>query len=226
MIAPAPCGSANRDWVILAIIRLRSYASRGRQRAASASTPRGAQPFLARLRTDFQAESAVPQHQLALPAERIADDASKVVMHRLPAQYRAGAVRGGNDLRRIARTARAELDTEINAGNFLDGIDDFAHRIAAAITAIGGDRGTAAAQVTQCVQMRAHQVAHMDVVAHTGAVLRRVVGAEDVHLLAPAERGFDRNLDQMRRAPGGLASAQFRIGAGNVEITQDHVAEA
>ena len=74
--------------------------------------------------------------------------------------------------------------------------------------------------------MRARQIADVDVIADAGAVRRRIVGAEHVDLGAPAERGLDRDLDEMRRARGRLPGAQLRIGAGDVEIAQDDVARA
>jgi hypothetical protein len=73
--------------------------------------------------------------------------------------------------------------------------------------------------------MRPRQIADVDVVADAGAVRRRIVGAEHVDAFAPAERGLDRDLDQMRRARRRLAGAQLRIGAGDVEVAQDDMAE-
>ena len=66
----------------------------------------------------------------------------------------------------------------------------------------------------------------MDVVAHAGAVGRRVVGAEDLHLGPLAERGLAGDLDQMGRARRRLAGAALRIGAGDIEIAQRGVAES
>src|SRR5690348_2415288 len=91
--------------------------------------PRSGRRSHARLDADFQAESgcsvrsAVPQHQLAFPAERMADDGRQVVALGLPAEQRAGAVGRGDDLRRIAGAANAEVDAEIDAGHLLHGVD-------------------------------------------------------------------------------------------------------
>ncbi len=73
--------------------------------------------------------------------------------------------------------------------------------------------------------MGAHQIGDVDVVADAGAVGRRVVGAEHIHLGAFAESCLDRHLDEMGCALGGLPGAQLGVGAGDVEITQDHVIE-
>ena len=54
----------------------------------------------------------------------------------------------------------------------------------------------------------------------------RVVGAEDIHFWPQAERGFDRDLDQVGSSFGRLAGATKPVGAGDIEITQDHIAQA
>jgi len=41
-----------------------------------------------------------------------------------------------------------------------------------------------------------------------------------------AERAFDRDLDEVGGAFGRLAGATERVGAADVEVTQDHVAQA
>ena len=69
--------------------------------------------------------------------------------------------------------------------------------------------------------VRAREIADVNVVADAGAVRRRIVGAEDVDLGALAEHRFARDLDQMGRGGRRLPGAQFRIGAGDVEITQN-----
>ena len=60
----------------------------------------------------------------------------------------------------------------------------------------------------------------MDVVAHAGAVRRRIVGAENMHEGALAERGLAGDLDQMGGAGRRLAGAALRIGAGDIKIAQ------
>jgi hypothetical protein len=41
-----------------------------------------------------------------------------------------------------------------------------------------------------------------------------------------AERGFDRDLDEVGSSFARLVDATERIGAGDIEITQDHIAQA
>jgi len=58
------------------------------------------------------------------------------------------------------------------------------------------------------IGMRARQIADVNIVAHTGAVGRRIVVAEDVELCAQAKRCFDRDLDQVRRRPPDCPARQ------------------
>ena len=73
--------------------------------------------------------------------------------------------------------------------------------------------------------MRFREVAHVHVVANRGAVGRRVVGAEDLDMLAPSLRRFDRARDEMRFRLVCLADVAVAIGAGRVEVAQRHVTE-
>ena len=77
----------------------------------------------------------------------------------------------------------------------------------------------------QRIQMGVGQIADMDVIANAGAVRGRVTRAVNVDLRPQAEGGFDRNLEQMRCVAAREPGAQLRVGAGNVEIAQDDVAE-
>ncbi len=60
----------------------------------------------------------------------------------------------------------------------------------------------------------------MDIVSDAGTVRRRIVRAQDIDLSTPPERRLAGDLDQMRRAEGGLAGAPERVGPGHVEIAQ------
>ena len=60
---------------------------------------------------------------------------------------------------------------------------------------VGGS--IAAAQMGERAQVGGSKVGDVDVVAHAGAVIGRVVSPENGHRLALAERRFARNLDQM-----------------------------
>ena len=67
-------------------------------------------------------------------------------------------------------------------------------------------------------EMRGGEIGDMDIVAHAGAVGRVEIVAEDADALPLAQRRFDRDLDEVGGAGGGLAGAPLRIGACDVEI--------
>src|ERR1700730_9618755 len=154
--------------------------------------------------------SIPPRHQLALPFQSVSDDRRQLVVLRLPAEHGARAIGAGHELRRIAGAAIGELDFEIDAGHALDSIDDLEHRESLLVTAIQGHRWPSRAQIGEGVQMRPHQVGDVDVIANTGSVRRRIVGAEDLHGRPPPKCGLDRNLDEMGCAFGRLAGARQR----------------
>src|SRR3954468_23402965 len=102
------------------------------------------------------------------------NDGRQIVALRLPAEYRARALGRGDNLRRIAGARQREIDAEIDTGDLLHGLDHLAHRIAAPVAAVRSDGAAALAQITQRVEMRLHEIADMNVVAHAGAVRRRI----------------------------------------------------
>ena len=77
------------------------------------------------------------------------------------------------------------------------------------VAAIERCAGAPTAQMIERLDMRAHQIADMDVVADTCTVRSRVVGAEDLHAVAKAEGSLHRDLYQMRRGTRRLSGAQF-----------------
>ena len=68
--------------------------------------------------------------------------------------------------------------------------------------------------------MRARQVLHVDVVADAGAVGRVVVVAEDGQGRPPAERGVDRERDEVDLGIVVLAERAVGMAAGGVEVAQ------
>src|SRR5262249_22220184 len=106
----------------------------------------GRNPFSSRI-GGFPVDSAIAGRKLLFPGERVGDDSIEIVEMWFPVERRAGAVRGGDDLRRIAEPAWTKLDLEIDAGDALDGVDHLEHREAPPVAAIECGRGAAAAQV-------------------------------------------------------------------------------
>jgi hypothetical protein len=155
----------------------------------------------------------------------VVDDGFQIVKTRLPFERRPDAIAGGDDVCRIARPAAGELDLEIDAGDALYRIDHLEHRKATAVTTIERRRGAAGAQMGERIAMRGNEIGNVDVIPDAGAVRRRVVGAENIELRSQPKRGFDRHLDEVGGPPGRVAGAAERVGARDVEVTQDHTVQ-
>ena len=117
------------------------------------------------------------------------------------------------------RTAKSCLRRALHRADHLE------HREPAAIAAIQHLALAAGAQIAERVEMRADEIGHVDIVADAGAVRRRIVGAEHFEIRPLAERRFARDLDEMRGARRRLAAPPERIGAGDIEIAQGHIAQ-
>ena len=85
---------------------------------------------------------------------------------------------------------------------------------------IEGGAFAACIQVTECGQVGSGKVRDMEIVTNRGPVGGGVVSAVDFEYSTLAERGGDRNRDQMRLRIVVLAKLPFRVGAGSVEVTQ------
>src|SRR6185437_2453774 len=128
----------------------------------------------------------VPRPQILLPGIGRTDDLLEVVVGRLPAEHRAHLLGAGDDRRRVARPPRRLARREIDTRNLPDHIDNLPNAVAGAIAAIHGRALAARAQIGEQQRMRLDEVGYVDVVAHAGAVRGRVVGAEDVDMIALA----------------------------------------
>ncbi len=73
-------------------------------------------------------------------------------------------------------------------------------------------------QLLQSQQVRLGQVVDMDVIAHAGAVRRRVIAAEHLDMRPQSHRGEDRERDQMRLGVVVLADRAACIRPGGIEI--------
>src|SRR6185437_6145170 len=145
------------------------------------------------------------------PAKRMADDGVEVVESRLPAEHLADPVGLGDDGGWIAVPALGQPYREIALRRALHRADHVEHREAAAIAAIQHLAFAAGAEIAQRVEMRTDEIAYMDVVADTGAIFRRIVGAEHFEIRPLPERGFARDFDEMRRARRRLPASPKRI---------------
>src|SRR5581483_6822546 len=131
----------------------------------------------------------------------------EIVELRPPIESRGDAryVRDQHD--RVAWPAAGRLERNVAPAGPPHRRDDLQHRSAATIAAIERCAGAAVTQVSECRRMRASEIAHVDIVADTGAVGSGIVGAVDLQLRALAECYLARDFDQMRRLRGGLTGA-------------------
>src|SRR5262245_43708379 len=146
--------------------------------------------------------SAGAPRKPAFPRQRVGDDGFQIVKARLPSERGMDALAGGDDVRWVARPARGELDLEIDARDALDGFDHLKHRMSATVATIerGGD--AAAAQIGECLAVRGDEIANVNIIADASTVRRRIVGAEHLHIRSPAERGLERELDELGGGAG------------------------
>jgi hypothetical protein len=143
-------------------------------------------------------------------------DGVEVVEFGAPAQHAADAIRCRDRYHDIAFASGAEPNGQRMADGAADRLDDLAHRIAAAIAAVERDAVAALAEITECGDVGAGEIADVDEIANAGAVRRRIVGAENVHAVPAAERlstatlirwvapGVDRSVRSLGSAPATL----------------------
>ena len=81
-------------------------------------------------------------------------------------------------------------------------------------------------KVLQRAHVRIGQVVHMNVVANTGAIRRRVVGAVDPQRWSVRGGGGERQWNQMSFRIVELANFAAFVGPGGVEITETHRAQS
>ena len=125
--------------------------------------------------------------------------------------YRAG----GSPARRGASTTGTFL-----AGDLFHRADDLAVGTGAAGAEVVEERGAGRGEPVEDGDVRAAQVVHVHVVAQAGAVRGGVVGAEKLQVRAPAQRGVDRERDEVRLGIVVLADGAVLGGAGGVEIAE------
>src|SRR5215813_6359719 len=227
-VPPAACGPTRpRCWDPRTIFEstISACPSVARRGGAAASLFAQTSPLFKRKSTSSQTSPGVGQ-KLAFPCQRVAHDVFQVVKMWLPFEHSAGAVGIRHDPCGISPPPRGDLDLEIDPRDALDRVDHLEHGKAAAVTAIERDGGAARAQIGQRIGMRAHEVADVNIVADAGAVWRRIVGAEDLDGRPQADRGFHCDLDEVSGSFGRLTDTAERVGARDVEVTQDYVAEA
>src|SRR5579862_1193490 len=163
--------------------------------------------------------------QALLPGVRGPHDSVEVIEARLPTELGTDALRLRHQRRRVARAARLLTHGELAARHPLDARQYLAHAVAVSVADIERGRGTAFTQPVEGVQVRRRQVLHVNVIAYSGAVGGRVIGAEYRHLWTPADRRLAGNFDQKRGVGRRLTDATAGVRAGHVEITQRRITQ-
>ena len=126
-------------------------------------------------------------------------------------------VAGGHQLGRVAGAARLLDGGDLAAGHAAGGLDDLLDRVAVPGAEVV-DRVPARLRALQRERVGAAEVLDVDVVAHGGAVARRVVGAEHLHVVAHAGGGPQHQRDQVRL--GVVVLAEVPARARDVEVAQ------
>ena len=164
--------------------------------------------------------------QTALPFERLADDCREIIVLRRPAERRFDALGTRNERGGIAGAASGNPHIEIDTGHLFDDIDDFEHGKAFAVAAIADEALAALAKIIERHEMRRGKIRDLDIVADAGSVPCRIIGAKNFETGAQAKRRLHRDLDEMGCLRRRLTETPFGIGAGDVEIPEDHIIEA
>ena len=164
--------------------------------------------------------------QPLLPAQRRADDVVEVVVVRRPSESVADALRVGDEDRRIARASAFLAHDERTAVRALDRRDHLAHAVSVPVAAVERERLAARAQVVAGEEVCRCEILDVNVVAHAGAVGRRIISAEDRDVRPLADRSLTGDLRQQRRIARRLSDPPARIRTGDVEVAQDDVAQA
>ena len=160
-----------------------------------------------------------------LPRHRTANDEPEVVVARRPVHACAQARGVADEDRRIARTARAVADVEVDPRFPAHRLEDRPDRVAAAIAAVEHAARGPALEVPEDGQMDVGEIGDMDVVAHAGPVRRVVVGAEHGHRIARSRRRLAGDLDEVRGTAAGRTRAPLRVGARDVAVAKRGIAQ-
>src|SRR6266511_1579002 len=115
-----------------------------------------------------------------------------------PAEHRRCAPDGGDQLRRIAGTARTLNGGHRAASDAARCLDDLPHRAARTGAEVDRDGRAVIELHIQRAQVRVGNIGDMHVVPDCGTVSGRIIGAVDLERTAPAERRRQHIRDQLR----------------------------
>ena len=129
-----------------------------------------------------------------LPRERIHHDSIDVIVARPPVQLFNDAAAVSDDLCAVTWTPWRIANGEGRARRSANRADDFANGIPTAIAAVQNQAPSALAKVSEGKPVSFHQIRDMDVIAYARAIGCRVVGSEDVDMIANTEGRLAGNL--------------------------------
>src|SRR5579885_2229411 len=137
--------------------------------------------------------------QLALPGQSLSNDCFEIVEFRRPAKERFDALRACDKHGWIAWAPARDPHRERSSRDALDGLDHFENGKAVAVTAIANEALTAVALVLKGEKMGFNQVRDLNIVANTGPIPGRVIGAEDIYVRPQPQSRLHRCLNEMSR---------------------------
>ncbi|ABA48535.1 hypothetical protein BURPS1710b_3148 [Burkholderia pseudomallei 1710b] len=121
----------------------------------------------------------------------------------------------------VARAARDEFVRHGAPRRLLERAHDFEHAVAAARAEVDGEARVAALERVERRDVAAREIDDVDVIAHAGAVGRRVVAAEHAQLLELAHRDLrDVRHQVVRNAGRVLADEAAFVRADRIEVAQ------
>ena len=154
-----------------------------------------------------------------------------MVVARRPAQHLLNPAVVGDQFRRVTGAARRGGNRKVGAGYALRRVQHLGDAVTAAIAAVQNLRlrrlllPRKLLQIGERAAMRVGDVVNMNVIAHAGAVAGVVVGAVHGDAVNPPGGGAAGHCDQMFGGLAALADAGVRVGAGDIEIAQNHAVE-
>ena len=155
-----------------------------------------------------------------VPEPGTLDDGFDGVEPRLPTEELPDLCGIADQLRRITWSPRAFDDWDWVAGNLTSGLNDLANRIAIATAEI---KDIALFHV-EGEPVGVGEIGDVDVVADTGTIRRRVIGAENLHLRLLAEWHLEDVGDDVGFLP--VMFAEFLRAASGIKIAEANIGEA
>ena len=121
-----------------------------------------------------------------MPLPCSADDFFYIAVYGHPSEFFADTLGGGNEYGRVSRTTRSFFNDKVCLGDFLRTVDDLAHAETVFAAEVIDPTCTARKEMLECQNVRFCQIAYVDIVSDTRAVLGRIVCPIDRYLVTDA----------------------------------------